>query len=99
MQLLTTLRRGIEMITMREGNFGYPMEGEMVVNGDCPLALVEFPQENDTAFAWIAAASTLTTTTTTPDCDPPVKKEHRHATTGSRKKVSGGQEPEDGGEI
>jgi hypothetical protein len=29
------------MISMRKGDFGYSMEGKMVVNGDCSVALVE----------------------------------------------------------
>jgi hypothetical protein len=76
----------------KEG-LGNPTEGKMVVNGDFPTALVEFPPQNVTAFAWIAAASTLTTTTVTHRSR--FKKEHRHAATSGRKKVSGGRESEE----
>jgi hypothetical protein len=76
----------------KEG-LGNATEGKMVVNGEFSRSFGRVPLKNVTAFAWIAAASTLTTTTVTHRSR--FKKEHRHATTSSRKKVSGGRESEE----
>jgi hypothetical protein len=87
MQLLTNARRGVKVKCIRK-KASECDGGEDGREWGFSRSFGRVPLKNVTAFAWIAAASTLTTPTTVTHRSR-FKKEHRHATTSSRKKVSG----------